>query len=94
VVRLLLNRPVFFFALLTLALGLLGSLGLIGSRYGPQLVPAGAVGFAYGVSLGLFASCAFFLLKPAIRSGSSAKLVGLLGAGLILGVFLLIARTP
>jgi hypothetical protein len=49
---LLLNRPVLFFAVVTLALGLLGGLGLIGSRYGPQLVPAGAIGFAYGLSLG------------------------------------------
>jgi hypothetical protein len=91
-VRLLLNRPVLFFAVVTLALGLLGGLGLIGSRYGPQLVPAGAIGFAYGVALGVFFAAAFFLLRRTAESRWSAKVVGLVGAALVLGLFLLLAR--
>lgn len=90
--RLLLNRPVLFFAVVTLALGLLGSLHLVGSRYGSQLVPGGPIGFAYGVSIGLFFAAVFFLLRRAPESRWSAKVVGLFGAMLILGLFLLIAR--
>ena len=91
-VRLLLDRPLVFFAIVTLGLGVLGSVGLLGSRYGPQLVPAGAVGFAYGASLGLFFAGAFFALRRSRRSGWPAKLVGLVGACLILGLFLLLTR--
>lgn len=91
-IRLLLNRPVLFFAVVTLALGLLGAVGLVGSRYGPQLVPGGPLGFAYGASLGLFFAAAFFLLRRAPESQWRAKVVGLFGAVLILGLFLLLAR--
>jgi hypothetical protein len=82
---LLLNRPVLFFAVVALALGLLGGLGLIGSRNGPQLVPAGAIGFAYGVSLGVFFAAAFFLLRRAAESRWSAKVTGFVGTALIWG---------
>lgn len=91
-VRLLINRPVIFFALITLGLGTLGAVGLIGSRYGPQLVPAGAVGFAYGICLGIFVAGAFFLLRASSHGAWWPKLVGLVGAALILGLFLVFAR--
>jgi hypothetical protein len=92
VVRLLLNHSVIFFMLVTLALGVLGSVGLLGSRYGPQLVPAGAIGFACGISVGVFLAAAFFLLRHVSQSSRWAKLVGLIGGVLILGLFLLVSR--
>jgi hypothetical protein len=63
----------------TLSLGLLGSVGLIGSR------------FAYGISLGLFISAAFLLFRPArSRQGRAVKAVA--GSITILGLFLLFAH--
>ena len=88
----LLNHPVVFFAVVTLALGVLGSVGLLGSRYGPQLVPAGAIGFAYGTSLGVFFAAVFFLLRPVSQSRSWARVVGLIGGVLIVGLFVLLSR--
>jgi hypothetical protein len=49
----LLDHPFLFTLVVALVLGLAGSVGLLGGRFGPQLVPRGTVGFAYGATLGL-----------------------------------------
>jgi hypothetical protein len=55
----LLDHPFLF----TLVIGLAGSVGLLGGRYGPQLVSRGAVGFAYGATLGLVGGGLFAVFR-------------------------------
>jgi hypothetical protein len=90
-VRLLLYRPRVFFAIVTVGLGLLGALHLLGGRFGTQPVHGGAVGFAYGVSFGMFAAAVFFAYR---RTGSEtgAKAVGLAGALAIIAAFVVLTR--
>jgi len=90
-VRLLLDRPRAFFAIVTLGLGVLGSLHLLGGRFGTQPVRGGPVGFAYGVSFGLFAAAVFSAYR---RTGSEtgAKVVGLVGALAIIAIFVVLTH--
>ena len=92
-VRLLTTRPVLFFALLTLLLGLLGSVGGLISKYGPQPVPSGAIGFAYGITLGVFFGLTFYVFRRA-RGGRTmgVRVIVLVGTLAIIGLFLLLAR--
>jgi ABC-type cobalamin transport system permease subunit len=91
--RTLHDRPLIFALIVTLFGGLLGSAGLLRSRYGKQLVPAGLVGFAYGAAIGLFVSVSLIAAdRVGFRSSSGAKILGLVGALVVTGVFLLIAR--
>ena len=76
-----------------MSLGLLGSVGLLRSRYGPQLVPSGVIGFAYGVALGLFVSAAFLIFRRGgFRQAWTMRLVAVVGAVAILGLFLLLSH--
>jgi peptidoglycan/LPS O-acetylase OafA/YrhL len=59
----LLGHPLLFSLVLALVLGLAGSVGLLGGRFGPQLVPRGTTGFAYGATLGLAVGALYALLR-------------------------------
>ena len=87
----LMDRPVLFSAVVTLSLGLLGSVGWLRGRYGPQPVPSGLVGFLYGVAVGLVVTLAYLAFRRwRFRQGVVFRLA--IAAAVVLVTIAFVAR--